>query len=75
MIKIGYFHIYSSYLSCSDAFAHNYYKYLAIEEKKGESVGVVPPQKPGLLSFRNCLEGRNIERFAQEPTSGIQARL
>ena len=42
---------------------HNYYKYLAIEEKKGASEGVVPPQKPGLPTLRNCLEGETLGRI------------
>ena len=49
---------------------HNYYKYLAIEEKKGASEGVVPPQKPGLPTFRNCLEGETLSAKRKNPRVG-----
>ena len=49
---------------------HNCYKYLAIEEKKGESEGVVPPQKPGLPTFRNCLERETFSAKHENPRVG-----
>ena len=49
---------------------HNYYKYLVIEEKKGASEGVVPPQKPGLPTFRNCLEGETLSAKRKNPWVG-----
>ena len=46
-IKIGYYHIYSSYFSCSDAFAttSNYYKYFGHwREKRGVWGGSAPSE-------------------------------
>ena len=39
MIKIGYFHMYSSYLSCSDAFATTIINIWPLKRKKGRLRG------------------------------------
>ena len=70
MIKIGYFHMYSSYLSCSDAFATTIINIWPLKGKKGASEGVVPPQKPGLPTFRNCLEGETLSAKRKNPRVG-----
>ena len=68
--KIGYYHIYSSYLSCSDAFATTIINIWPLKRKKGASEGVVPPQKPGFPSFRNCLEGEILSAKRKNPRVG-----
>ena len=68
-IKIAYYHVYSSYLSCSDAFATTIINILPLRIK-GRLRGEVPPQKPGLLTFRNCLEGETLSAKRKNPRVG-----
>ena len=72
ILLLSYLFLLSFLLWC---LCHNYYKYLAIEEKKRGVWGGSAPSEARASNFTELLGGRNIEREAQEPTSGIQARL
>ena len=50
--KIGYYHIYSSYLSCSDTFATTIINIWPLKRKKGASEGGVMP--PSQEAFAIC---------------------